>query len=308
MLLGRKLKWDRKRRMEDAGMWENILMAAPLLCLAGGAMVSAEEPKAGAVGLSNAFFAMDTGTRDAQHETVASQAAMLKELGYAGIGWTAFDQLPELLKELDARNLKLFTLYLGLNIEPDNEKFDPKFKESLPLLKGRDVILWLTVTSSAYKPSSPEGDPRAVEVIRRIADEARPYGVRIALYPHITAWLERVEDAVRVAKEVDRDNVGATFNLYHCLVKDGPKDLEARLEKAMPVLFLVTINGSSPEGSIETLDHGAFDLCALLKTLQKLGYTRPIGLQGYGIGGDVHENLKRSIEAWRGLCKRAGGV
>ena len=35
-----------------------------------------------------------------------------------------------------------------------------------------------------------------------------------------------------------------------------------------------------------------------LKTLDDAGYTGPVGLQAYGIGGDVHDNLKRSIAAW----------
>jgi len=47
------------------------------------------------------------------------------------------------------------------------------------------------------------------------------------------------------------------------------------------------------------LDRGSFDVRQLLKALNELGYTGPIGLQGYGIGGDVYENLKRSMEAWR---------
>ena len=28
------------------------------------------------------------------------------------------------------------------------------------------------------------------------------------------------------------------------------------------------------------------------------GYSGPVGFQGYGVGGDVHDNLKRSMEAW----------
>jgi hypothetical protein len=39
-------------------------------------------------------------------------------------------------------------------------------------------------------------------------------------------------------------------------------------------------------------------MTGFLKTLGEAGYTGPVGLQAYGIGGDAHDNLKRSIEAW----------
>ena len=72
----------------------------------------------------------------------------------------------------------------------------------------------------------------------------------------------------------------------------------------MPYLFVVTINGSSREGSIETLDKGEFDVYKFLKKLNEFGYTGPIGLQGWGLGGDVRENLARSMNAWRQFSVR----
>jgi len=74
-------------------------------------------------------------------------------------------------------------------------------------------------------------------------------------------------------------------------------------KSAMPYLFAVTINGAdsgakSWEDIIQTLDRGTFGMRQFLKTLGDVGYTGPIGLQGYGIGGDVRDNLKRSINAY----------
>ena len=43
--------------------------------------------KPACTGLPNAFYAMDNGVRDEKHTTPESQVAMLKELGYPGIGW-----------------------------------------------------------------------------------------------------------------------------------------------------------------------------------------------------------------------------
>jgi len=268
--------------------------------------------------LMNPFFAMDTGTRDAKHPTAKSQAEMLKELGYAGIGYSGVNGIPEMLRELDRCELKMFTVYLGVTLDPDKQAYDPQLKEAIQQLKGRDTILWLTIGSSEHGPSSVDGDPRAVGIIREIADMARASGLRVAIYPHVNTWLERAEHAVRVAKKVNRENVGVTFNLCHWLsvvnrqCEKGRSDAAAAdemtmkwlMERAMPYLFVVTINGSSPEGTIETLDKGEFDVYKFLKKLNELGYTGLIGLQGYGLKGDVRENLSRSMEAWRGFSAR----
>ena len=258
----------------------------------------------------NPFFAMDTSTKDDKHQTAKEQVQMLKELGYAGIGigYAGTEQLAEMLQELDKNNLRLFAVYLGVNIDPDQQKYDPKLKEAMEILKGRNTILWLFVISGTHKPSSPEGDERAVEIIREIADMAAQSRVRIALYPHHGFWVERVEDAVRVAKKVDRKNVGVTFNLCHWLRVDDEKNMETLIKAVMPYLFVVTINGADSGGQdwkqlIQTLDRGSFDMHLFLKTLKDSGYTGPVGLQGYGIGGDAYENLKRSMNAWRQLSK-----
>jgi len=138
---------------------------------------------------------------------------------------------------------------------------------------------------------------------------AHEEGLRVALYPHFNDWMERVKDAVRVTEKVNRRNVGITFNLCHWLRVDDESNMEKLLSLAMPYLFVVTINGADSRAKnwdrlIQPLGSGTFDTYKFLKTLNELGYTGPIGLQGYGLGGDVHKNLKRSMNAWRKLSAR----
>ena len=254
----------------------------------------------------NPFFAMDTATKDATHQTAKEQVRMVKELGYAGIGCTAGKDLGQMAEELDKNGLRLFTVYLGINIDPDQQKYGPELKETIEVLKGRNGMLWLFVLSKKHKPSSPAGDEQAVEILREVADMAAEANVRVALYPHTGFWVERVEDAVRVAKKVGRKNVGVTFNLCHWLMVDDEKNMKSLIKSAMPHLFVVTINGADSGGKdwktlIQTLDRGTFDMRGFLKTLGDSGYTGPIGFQGYGIGGDSHDNLKRTMDAWRQL-------
>lgn len=257
-------------------------------------------------GLTNSFFAMDTGTKDAKHRSARSQAEMLKELGYAGIG-CAMESVPDMLEALDDNGLKMFAVYVEASVDPEKPKYDRRLKDVIKSLKGRNTIIWLMVAGG--KSSSTNGDPRAVEIVREVADLARASGLRVALYPHVGYYVARVEDAVRVAKKADRNNVGVTFNLCHWLKLDGEENMKPLMKLAMPYLYVVTINGADSGGDnwerlIQTLDRGSFGLYKFLYTLTELGYGGPIGLQGYGIKGDAYENLKRSMEAWCKLSAR----
>jgi sugar phosphate isomerase/epimerase len=144
-------------------------------------------------------------------------------------------------------------------------------------------------------------------VLREVAALAEKDGVRVAIYPHAGFWVERVDDAVRLARQMERKNFGVTFNLCHWLKVDG-KELEARLDEAKPYLFVVTINGADAGGKdwgqlIQPLDAGSFDVGRVLAKLKQMGYAGPVGLQHYGIGGDADRNLRRSMDAWRQLTK-----
>jgi sugar phosphate isomerase/epimerase len=260
------------------------------------------------------LFALCMDTHDARKRTLAQQAEMLKELGYSGAGHLWLDMVAERLDTLDAAGLTLYQVYVKLNVSPGaKQPYDPKLKEVLPLLKGRPTTLALLVNGG--KASDQAGDERAVELLREIAGLARPFGVKVVLYPHVGNWLEKVDDAIRVADKVDRPNVGVMFNLCHYLKTGQEKDIPAVLAKAAPRLMAVSINGS-PTGAevradkgawIAPLDEGGFDMAGLLRTLRAVGYKGPVGLQCYGIRGDAREHLARSMAAWRKLCAGLAG-
>ena len=256
-------------------------------------------------------FALCMDTHDAKKRTLAQQAEMLKELGYAGAGHLWLKNVPERLKTLDAAGLKLFHIYMRVNIMAGNKRpYDPKLESVVKLLKGRKTALVLLV--GGLKPSDTAGDPRAVELVSQIADQAAKSSLDVILYPHTGDWLQNVSDAVRIAKQVDRPNVGVMFNLCHWLKAERGKDLEKTLKSAMPYLRGVSIHGADTAAEIasrkgkwiQPLDSGSFDVYELLKTLRDSGYTGPVGLQCYGLRGDASVHLKRSIAAWRKFRKR----
>jgi sugar phosphate isomerase/epimerase len=150
-------------------------------------------------------------------------------------------------------------------------------------------------------------DDQAVAVIREIAAMAEQAQLRVALYPHVGFYVATVQDALRLVKKVDRENVGASFNLCHFLKLEDERELARRLQQAAPHLLIASINGADRGDTqsmgwdrlIQTLDRGDFDVTSLLQSLQRLGYRGPIGLQCYAIAGEPRENLARSMAAWR---------
>jgi sugar phosphate isomerase/epimerase len=254
----------------------------------------------------SAFFPFCIDWHDSKKRGFEEQAVMLKELGYPGVGHIWLDKLPERIKSLDAAGLKLYQVTITVNIAPDKEPYDKRLKEYMPLVKDRGAQFLLIM--NGMKPSDPAGDERAVQIVRELDDLARPAGAEMLLYPHKDDWLETIEDCVRVAKKVDRPGVGVMFNLCHWLRVSKDRDYESRLKAAMPYLRSVSINGADEWDTektwakyIQPLGRGNFDMASFLKTLHKLGFKGPVGLQCFGIGGDVAEHLKESMAAWTAL-------
>jgi len=268
----------------------------------------ADETPAG-TRLANPFFAMNFDWYDKEiASSRKAQADLLKELGYDGCQYLGtLEGLREIQEAMDAAGLKIHTIALrgayNISVDPGTE-YNPELKSMIRGLKGRRTLVLIGFSSRKYPRSSPEGDAKAVKAAGELADYARQFGLRVAIYPHVNQWCERVEDALRIAEKADRENLGICFNLYHWLRTDRQRHLDRLVAITMPRLFLVTINGTSPEGSMETLDRGAYDVCRFLKPFIEAGYSGPIGLQLCNVRGKARDNLQRSMTAWRALSAR----
>jgi sugar phosphate isomerase/epimerase len=258
------------------------------------------------------FFPFCIDWHDAKKRGFEEQAAMLKELGYPGVGHIWLDDVEERIKSLDDAGLELFQITIQVDIAPGKTPYDPRLKEVLRRVRGRGVQFALLV--NGMKPSDPAGDERAVQIVQEIAGLDPETDAEFLLYPHVANWIERLEDAVRLADQIDRPNVGVMFNLCHWLRVCPDRDYATRLKRAMPRLMAVSINGADEWDTepgwakyIQPLGRGDFDMAKFLRTLRELGYRGPVGLQCYGIGGDAREHLKESLAAWRRLTPRSRG-
>jgi sugar phosphate isomerase/epimerase len=245
----------------------------------------------------------------------ARQLDMLKELGYAGIAWTEEppEQVKAVAREAKERGLKVFAIYCGAQVTPDGAlRHSPRLPEIMKALRGQGAVVWLHLGGKGPAPDSLTGKEAVVKKLRALADTAAENGLRVAVYPHVGEWAARFGDATRLAKVVNHPQFGVTFNLCHCLAMGDEGRIPELLAEARRVLFAVTVNGADAKVGrpdwgrlIRPLGRGTFDVGGVLRKLREIGYTGPVGLQGYGIGGDRRENLAASLAAWKKLSRAA---
>lgn len=269
--------------------------------------------------LNHPFFVFNNGVKDDKYDSPEEQVQLLLDHGYDGMEKEGLDNLEEVLSELQKNDLKLFTIYVNVDLDNPEQPYDPQLEEVFPKIQGTGAMPWLYVTSKKYAPSSAEHDIVAVPVLQQIADMAQQYNIRVMLYPHMYYWVECIEDAMRVAEKVNRPNFGYTFNLCHFLAhknkegKDPVSTYPALAKQAIPRLFAISLNGADTHAAdpdniwrsyIQPLGEGDFDTYTFLKTFVDLGFKGPVGLQCYNIQEDKALHLKKSMQTWKRYQER----
>jgi sugar phosphate isomerase/epimerase len=258
------------------------------------------------------FYAMDTAFRR-PGTTLDQQLDLLKDLGYAGIAWTGDDpqDAKRIAEQAAARKLKLFTIYCAATVTPDGDlKYSANLRKLIAALGPYKTIIWLHIGGKGPGFDTLKGNEPVITKLRDLAAQADKNGLAIAVYPHVGEWTERVQNAVRLARVVDRKNFGVTFNLCHCLAMGDEARIPELLTEARPYLKTVTINGADAglKGAqwnrlIQTLDKGSYDVGIVLRTLRKLDFQGSIGFQGYGIRGDTRSIVAPTMAAWKKLSQ-----
>ena len=267
-----------------------------------GALVAAEQP---------AFFAMDTAARLQPAEC----AAVLAELGYAGLGGRPATAKAH-ATALKSKGLVFFNGYHVADFASGQNNLPPGLTKAVDDLAGTGGTLWLAMNKVELPLGlrmPPEyGDTVVVPQLRQLVAYAKPKGVKISLYPHAGFWGARFETCVRVASKVDDPALGVTFNLCHWLKVEGSeRDPLPLIKDALPRLSFITINGADTGDTqnlgwdklIQPLGRGTYDVGAFVAKARAVGYRGPFGFQGYGIKMEPKELLKETMEGWKKITK-----
>jgi sugar phosphate isomerase/epimerase len=245
----------------------------------------------------------------------AAQAALLKSLGYGATyhsmnrkteeGWNRFLAWEESSRQ---GGLPVIGYYTVLELGDEPPEGGHSVEEVIAHLPSGSV-LELAISLAGAQASDASRDAEVIAVLRPLVEQARGRGVTISLYHHIWFLLERIEDCVRVAEKINDPALRVTFSGYHWYAVDG-SELAAKIKLAAPWMRLANLNGSRPAPedakfagclpkTIEPVGDGDFPLTQFVQALADVGYSGPVGFQGYNIGGHPPETLARSIEAWR---------
>ena len=248
----------------------------------------------------------------------AARCEMLRELGYDATYLTlwstmAWADVPLLASVTAQYGLQVAAVYTLLDITaPPDHPGNAGILQLLETLEGcATVELALQAGDPPVPPSDPRGDAYAVGWLERLLLVAERRGLTLALYPHVTFWLERVVDAVRLCRALAHPALGLVFPGYHWYAVDG-QQLPAQLAEAAPYLRLANLCGtrrvegrwSGMAPTIEPLDEGELDNFVVLGQLRAVGYQGMLGVQGYAVGGDVYTKLRRSLATLRDMERR----
>ena len=239
---------------------------------------------------------------------------LLKERGYGGIMLSLKDDpgrwknLPAYLEAMKEHGTRLTAIHARFYIEDGT--YPQVIKDNLPLLKGTKVVLIPSVGSrTKMDRKNPEAVAMAVKILREMSDDAKKYDLGgIAPYMHIGNWIETIDDNVRIAKAVNRRNVGVMFHLHHWQAVGGREitKLRADLLNAKPYLMIVVIQGTDQnKATHKILGEGDYDMVPLVKTLREIDYRGPLGTMGYTQKGDIPAKLTRAYIAWEKIRAEA---
>jgi sugar phosphate isomerase/epimerase len=264
------------------------------------------------------FYAMDFAFYNSMGVySFEARCEMLKEIGYDamhlsvwnGERWREVEKLRDVKQKY---GLDVAGVYVVLDLALGETH--PRNYGILTMLEnieeGSTVELAIQSVARHIRPSDPAGDDIAVKWLEKALEICERRNINLLLYSHLSFWVERHEDAVRLCQRLNHPNLGIVFCGYHWYAVDG-QDIQATLSLVAPYLRQVNLSGSrrSPLGfgnvaTIEPLDAGELDNFALLGQLKKIGYNGLVGYQGWSEGGDAYSKLSRSLKALRDMDRR----
>jgi sugar phosphate isomerase/epimerase len=258
--------------------------------------------------ISNEFFVFQSIiSGDPNYDNFDKQVKFIKDEGFAGIELYELDDFNVKFTTIQRHNFKGSFLYAKVDL--DEDALDTRLLDAIVRLKGSGTIIcpYIIKKDLVLHQPNKSTDKVAVQLLRQLAELANQSGLQVAIYPHLNFYVEKTDHAMRIAKKVDRKNLGLTFNLCHWLATTDDKernDVKKELKKLAPYLKMMSINGANNvlskkaniwEDYILPLDEGSFDVKALVKYVSvDLRQSIPIGIQCFGLKGD-RELVKRTI-------------
>lgn len=268
--------------------------------------------------IQNDFFVLHNAIRgDSTYKTFDQQVSLVKGLGYDGVEINQLDSFDGMMAALDKHALTGSYFYFKINL--DDPMLDPRIEEDIRALKGKKTILAPYIVSESKHFVSPSGqaDTLVVRLLSQLADWASASNLQVAIYPHVFYYIERTDHALRLVRQINRPNVGLSFNLCHWLATTPHAQRtgwKSQLKTLKPYLKMITICGANDTDAVGNaiwdsyilpLGTGNFDTYELVQfAIRDLQFTGPIGVQCYAIKADKPTLLRNTMAVWQTYTAR----
>ena len=265
--------------------------------------------------LDNTFYVFNNCVRTlpGAPDELDDQIKLIKVLGYDGMGGHQSQDNLKLLDALNKAGLQMPEVYWPVKLLDSGEvSYDRQLQEVINKAANTELLVTLVLSTESKIDDMESGDQLFAEGLTEIADFAAQYGANIAIYPHVGNYCETVDHTLRLTKMINRDNAGMVFNLCHFLKVEGEKGWKTKLKKALPYVYMVSLNGADSGDTqamdwdrlIRPLGEGTFDTFKVVKFLKDQDYGEKFGLQCYNIKQDCEVTLKKSMATWKDYQKR----
>ena len=74
-----------------------------------------------------------------------AEAALVKELGFSGIGYTGATRIPEMLAAVKQHGISFAPLYNGIEVRDNGVTHNPNLEKAITEASGREAIIWVYV-------------------------------------------------------------------------------------------------------------------------------------------------------------------
>ena len=260
-----------------------------------------------------------------ENSTVQMDLELCEKYGYDYIE-LRLDMLREYLREHTVEELKAFFDCSHLkpfafnSIENINFCTPEEWEKLIELFTfGCDVarrignpymIVVPTMTNEYCTKTEEEVFRDSVEVLRKLADIAAPYGVKLSFEPiGDRRWCcNSIRQAIEIVEAVDRDDVGLTVDCINFYMHDKCSDIEMIRRIPEGKLFVFHLNDCE-DLPLGVLDHchrimpgeGIIPISEIISTVEDAGYEGPACLELFRPEYwqmDAETVIKMGADAW----------
>ena len=236
---------------------------------------------------------------DSENRTPQERAEMLDDLDLKHFAYDYRDEhIPSFKLEIETlrdHHIELSAVWLWVDPRWE-EPLNTAGREVFDILRetGTQTEIWVGFPDNAFEGKADDKClTMAVEVVREVLQEAEDIGCTLALYNH-GGWFGEPVNLIRIVESVGSEKIRIVYNFHHA--HHQVDQFEALLQKMLPYLSTININGMKVEGpKIITLGEGDREL-EMLGIIRASGYSGPIGIIGHTEGEDIRLVLERNLK------------